>query len=155
MKKVLIILLVLLISFVLIWGCTKQQVNCCKYGLGCPEKEIDKIVKNQDINSCKNIKPEAIGNPYYGNYCEAECISHIASLKEDPTLCELILVKNISEVKGWENPWETGSIKDYCYKELALKLNDSSLCKKVIASPQKEMCYTHLGLSPTIEINKE
>ena len=83
-----------------------------------------------DISLCESVNEEnqTYRNPYYNNFCRESCIKIIAVKEKDPQLCSLINKYNdIPHVSGWDDPRKTGSIKDYCYRDLAKVLNDTSL----------------------------
>ena len=110
----------------------------------CHSEKYNEAQEKLDINLCENV-PNTLDAtekyPYYDNYCREQCIKEVAYLKGDSELCVSINnFKNISHVEGWDDPRETGSVKDYCYIHLSKKLSDNSLCNNVETEWAKENC---------------
>jgi len=142
-KWLIVVFVIILAVVILVVVFLKQSIGP-KVPLGCSEKEYLEAVNTRDVGLCSKIKLQ-VANPYYSNMCEAQCIESIAIQKSDPNLCEFIIVKDIGYVEGWENPSEVGSYRDFCYRFLAEKLNDRSLCDKVKGSAPKRMCLYFFG----------
>ena len=150
--RALLLLVVLLIS-----GCTIQPQNVSlpqsvQLPNGC-SLNFNEAVESQDVLLCDVVTdktPRESQNPFYANKCRENCIRAISYEKGDPALCGLIsdIDKTVNSslederVDGWPNLKRAGfSIKDNCYKQLAEKMGDISLCAKSETEYGVETCF--------------
>ncbi len=129
---VIAILVVLGLGLFIVFYPKEKSSVCC----GFCSSEFKEALNKSDVSLCEFTKStETTENPYYDNYCRESCIAAVAykkDKKENAQLCELInSFKDIPHAEGWDDPRETGSVKDYCYIHLASKLDNVSLCNNV------------------------
>lgn len=127
-KKEMLVIVVLVISFVILAGCStpvqKELKKCSKLN---DAKEKDSCyeilaVNNTDINLCSGIL-----DSLNRNLCQRE----IALAKRDISMCESMQDRNQ---------------KDLCFRNIAISLNDSKTCDKVEGQLQKSLCLSELGV---------
>jgi hypothetical protein len=122
-----ILLLFVVAVIVIIANINKASIK--GYNL-CYDDAYKEAMNNLDVSLCELVG--SVNYPYYDNYCRELCISNVAYESGNPELCELISpVKGISHVDGFDDPRESGSQIDYCYFNLARKLENNALCDNV------------------------
>lgn len=134
-----IILIIVLIAGLIIILYPKEKSDVC---CGFCSSEFEEALNKSDISLCEFTKStETTEDPYYDNYCKESCIAAVAYKKGDAQLCALINpFKDIPHAEGWDDPRETGSIKDHCYIQLAQELGNVSLCNNVETDWAKTHC---------------
>ncbi len=103
--------------------------------------------QNKDISECNLIPSES--------YVQGDCYLYFAKLQEDISLCEKIgfqlkkeecwawLVDNISYCKDIEDK----NLADRCYRNLAVKENDSSICSFIEFDFSRDRCYGEVAIN--------
>jgi len=136
---IIVIILAILIFLFLDFTPTKRGT----IGVFCSD-EFREAHSQLNTSICESVTSD-LDNPYYDNGCREWCIQEVAYTARDPQLCELINnFKNIPHVEGYDDPRETGSFKDHCYRHLATVLKDNSLCEKVETDWAKAHCGASL-----------
>lgn len=148
MKKafyLVIVLTVIIISIVTSYKLFYKKTIPNQGAVPCSE-EFHNAINTENVSLCEVVKENGgYKNPYYDNECREWCIQEVAYVKGDPNLCKLI--KKFNDIPpttdGWGdegNPRKTGSFIDNCYRHLAEKLDDISLCNNVETEWAKKHC---------------
>jgi len=90
---------------------------------------IDVAVKNKDLSICANLQST--------NQIKLECYKEIAENYTEPSICENVLGDNGGTI----------SLKNFCYKDYSIDLNDSSTCEKIGDNSMKDECFSKIAIS--------
>jgi hypothetical protein len=103
------------------------------------QKKIDQ----EKVKACQKItfNDKEIDEDIQGN-----CFIRLAKEEKNPNYCEFISETAREEYHLKPATWYADYYKDKCYYEMAIELNDKSLCEKVSEKSEehnKDYCYSH------------
>ncbi|MFA6405101.1 MAG: hypothetical protein WCW03_03850 [Candidatus Paceibacterota bacterium] len=150
-KKLLILFVVLLILLIVI-SFIYFQISHPYFLLttngwnGCFDSNAEAIRQSNPL-MCEFIKENGLQDPYYQNICREKCVKVIAYNTNNSQLCELInnFNSDVDPSVEWDDPRKTGSVKDYCYRDLAIKLGDKTLLNYLETDWAKNHFVTQKG----------
>ena len=137
--KLKLLLGTILLSLILVAGCSLIKENCSK---------IENLDDRDEcyVNNAKNAKSILVCNNINDKRTLAYCYTLVAEAKKDESICNTLQTD-----KYWT---------DICYKKVAEAKKDPSLCAKLPSGTNKDDCYNNIALSaskPELckDINKE
>ena len=122
MKRILIILTLM----VFLGGCLKLP-SC--------SDEYYKGIETSNASLCELAKDN---RPFY---CREQCIWQVANATGNVELCEQIDL-NLTIM-----PKSTILLRDFCYGQLAFRLNDTSICNMINKESTKNGCFYAMNIT--------
>ena len=156
MKTMICVLIIFLVAFGLIFGCTEEASSNTPTGndAGSTIKAIDDCnnypieMKNQciitiarkdnNVSLCEFLPNRTENNKYTSSQTKVDCLTQIALDNGDWTICRVIETTNSDSNIGAND-------KDICIKMVADSKRDATLCSNIAQTPVKEWCFNSVA----------